>query len=184
MSKLPQSVWNQLVQGLEYVCDAALDTALLLSRVSAIVLRRLIWLKCWQTRHLRKPWRNYLSRVGGYLAPLWATLLRTSLGGKSTSLPQSRKGKEPRRKQGPSFSTHKRLFHQPGSAGKRSQSNKGKGVLGITSQTSPQTSPLPHEGLPPPDLRVGGSPSGVCGPVDLSSFLTSGSANWFWQVTR
>lgn len=47
---------DQLVQGLKYVCDAALDTLPLLSSasVSAVVLRRLIWLKCWSADQASK----------------------------------------------------------------------------------------------------------------------------------
>lgn len=60
---------DQLVQGLKYVCDAALDTAPLLSRVlaSALVLRRLIWLKCWSADQTSKKALAELPFQGGRL---------------------------------------------------------------------------------------------------------------------
>ena len=47
---------DQLVHGLKYVCDSALDAAPLISRtsVSAVVLRRLIWLKVWSADQTSK----------------------------------------------------------------------------------------------------------------------------------
>lgn len=47
---------DQLVQGLKYVCDAALDAVPLLSKlsVSAVVLCRVLWLKRWSADQTSK----------------------------------------------------------------------------------------------------------------------------------
>lgn len=47
---------DHLVQGLQFVCDASLYTAPLLSKlsISAVVLGRILWLKCWSADHTSK----------------------------------------------------------------------------------------------------------------------------------
>ena len=47
---------EQLVQGLKFVCESALDTIPLLARASAqaVLLRRLLWLKNWSADQASK----------------------------------------------------------------------------------------------------------------------------------
>ena len=118
---------DQLVQGLKFVCESALDTLPLLSRASAyaVVLRRLVWLKYWSADQSSKKALVDLPFKGERLFGAYLDdIIKDATGGKSTLLPQSGKGKEPRRKQGPSFTTPKRFFRPPSVAGKRFQGAK------------------------------------------------------------
>ena len=47
---------DQMVQALQYACDAALDIASLLGRLSfsVVVMRRMLWLKCWSADQASK----------------------------------------------------------------------------------------------------------------------------------
>ena len=47
---------DQLVHGLQFICDAALDTAPVLSKlsISVVVIGRVLWLKNWSTGQASK----------------------------------------------------------------------------------------------------------------------------------
>ena len=90
-----------------------------------MVLRRPVWLKCWSADQSSKKALVDLPFKGERLfGASLDDLIKDATGGKSTLLPQSGKGKEPRRKQGPSFSAPKRFFRPPSAAGKRFQGAK------------------------------------------------------------
>ena len=100
---------DQLVQGLKFVCESALDTLPLLSRASAVVLRRLVWLKCWSADQSSKKALVDLPFKGEQLfGASLDDIIKDATGGKSTLLLQS--GKGPRRRQGPSFTAPKCCF--------------------------------------------------------------------------
>lgn len=71
---------NQLVQGLKYVCDASSDAALLFSKlsVSAVVLRRVFWLKCWAVDQTSKKAHVDLPFQGDCLFGAFTTSSRTT----------------------------------------------------------------------------------------------------------
>ena len=103
---------DQLVQGLKFVCESALDTLPLLSRASAyaVVLRRLVSSK---KALVDLPFKG--ERLFGASLD---DIIKDATGGKSTLLLQSGKGKESRRKQGPSFTAPKRFF-SPAKCGRK-----------------------------------------------------------------
>ena len=85
---------EQLVQGLKFVCESVLVT-LLLPRASAyaVVLHRLVWLKCWSTDQSSKKALVDLPFKGerSFGASLYG-IIKDATGGKSTLFPQSGKG--------------------------------------------------------------------------------------------
>ena len=119
---IPQetSDWmEQIIQGLQFICDAALDTTPLLGHasMSAVILRRVLWLKCWSADLGSKKTLTNLPFQGNRL--FGATLdeiIKDATGGKSTFLPQAAKVKGPRNKRGPFFTAHK--GRQAGTSGK------------------------------------------------------------------
>ena len=104
-----------------------MDIIPLLSRASvfAVVLCRLVWLKCWSADQASKKALVDLPFKGDRLfGASLDDIIKDATGGKSTMLPQSGKGKEPCRKRGPSFTAPKRFFRAPTTTGKGPQGAK------------------------------------------------------------
>ena len=143
---------DQLVQGLKCVCESALDTLPLLSRASAyaVVLRRLVWLKCWSVDQSSKKALVDLPFKGERLfGASLDDIIKDATGGKSTLLPQSGKGKEPRRRQGPSFLPPPNVFfirpvRQVNVPRALRRPLKGRSAPGSTSPTSLRKNLLLH----------------------------------------
>ena len=121
---IPQAtsdLMEQIIQGLQFICDAALDATPLLGHasMSAVILRRVLWLKCWSADLGSKKTLTNLPFQGNRL--FGATLdeiIKDATGGKSTFLPQAAKAKGPRNKRGPFFTAHKGYVRPAGTSGK------------------------------------------------------------------
>ena len=104
---------DQLVQGLKFVCESALDMIPLLSRASdsVVVLRRLIWLKCWSANQASNKALLDLPFKGERLfGASLNDIIKDTTGGKS--------------RHGPSFSAHQRSQADKASAEPDKPANK------------------------------------------------------------
>lgn len=125
MPKVHVELADYLVQGLKFVMRPLAQPHSFPNFVSAVVLWRVLWLKCWLAdQTFKKALADLLLQGDQLFRGTLDDIIKNLTGGKSTFLPQSKKGKESRRRTGPTFTAHEQIFHPPGSAKKVSKSFK------------------------------------------------------------